>query len=436
MWKWLLGLFVIAVAACGVGGYFLGTSPNVKEWAKQFNPDEKIIEVKLEPVMRGNLSKVVSAPGRVEPKTKVEISAQVAARITALPFREGEPVKKGDVLVRLDAREMAAQLESAQAGLKSEQARLEGAKSAFALSESDLGRQRDLFGSKDVSQSTLDQAVSTWERSQSELRMAEQAIEIARANIIRAEQDLEYATIMSPLDGTIIRLAAEVGELVLVGTLNNPASVILEVADLDNMLVRARVDESNIAPVKDGQPAKVFINAFPDETFIGVVENVKLQRQTEQDGTQYFESEVLVENPGKELLRDGMTANVDIEVDVMHEVLKIPSQAVVDRRVDDLPKTVVEGPNAAFVDKSKPFARVVYVVQNGKALAKPVSVGSSDLTHTVVIGGLSEGDKIITGPFKVLVDLKDDKKVAEEGTLKKKDTAKDSAKEVEAVEAK
>src|SRR5688572_28018944 len=80
VWKWLLGLFVIAVVACGVGGYFLGTSPNVKEWAKQFNPEEKITEVKLEPVVRGKLSKVVSAPGRVEPKTKVEISAQVAAR--------------------------------------------------------------------------------------------------------------------------------------------------------------------------------------------------------------------------------------------------------------------------------------------------------------------------------------------------------------------
>ncbi|MBL8759343.1 MAG: efflux RND transporter periplasmic adaptor subunit [Phycisphaerae bacterium] len=424
MWKWLLGLFVIAVAGCGTGGWFLAQSEDVREFLKGFRPQDKPVEVRLSAVERGKVVRTVNSPGAIEPKTKVQISAQVSARITALPFREGERVKGGDIVVKLDARDLAAALESAQASERAERARLEGAEATLARAEQELARQRELSRTGDSARNLLESAESEARRARSSVESSRQSIEIAKANIARAQKDLENTEIRAPFDGIITKLNAEVGELVVVGTLNNAASVIMEIADLEVMLLKARVDESNIAPIKAGQRASVYINAFRDRTFEGVVDRVGLKRQVDRDGTGYYEVEVLVKKPEGQLLYSGLTANTDIEVETHYDVLKVPSQAVLDRRIDDLPVDLREH---ALIDKSKAFARVVYVMVDGKAKARPVSVGASDLTHTIILGGIEEGAKIVAGPFKVLVDMREDRKIAEEGTLKKAEDAKKSA---------
>ena len=275
----------------------------------------------------------------------------------------------------------------------------------------------------------MESAESEARRAKSSVESSRQSIEIAKANIARAQKDLENTEIRAPFDGIITKLNAEVGELVVVGTLNNAASVIMEIADLEVMLLKARVDESNIAPIKAGQRASVYINAFRDRTFEGVVDRVGLKRQVDRDGTGYYEVEVLVKKPEGQLLYSGLTANTDIEVETHYDVLKVPSQAVLDRRIDDLPVDLREH---ALIDKSKAFARVVYVLVDGKAKARPVSVGASDLTHTIILGGIEEGAKIVAGPFKVLVDMREDRKIAEEGTLKKAEGAKKDAEKGEA----
>jgi HlyD family secretion protein len=412
VWKWLLGALAALALLCGGGGYLVASSDKGKDILRFMKHESKPTEVRLDPVERGQVIRVVSAPGTVEPKTKVQISAQVVARIVALPFREGDQVKKGDVVARLDAEDLVASLESTRAALHAEEARLEGLRADLANAEAELGRTRGLYDTKDVSKSALDAAESAYLRAKSAVKQSQHGIEIARANIVRAQKDLDHTVIISPMDGTLTKRNAEVGELVVIGTLNNPGSVILEIADLATMLVKAKVDEANIAPVRAGQNAKIFVSAYPDRTFAGTVDLVGLKKELDKDGTGYFLTEVLIHQEAGDRLRSGLTASVEMEVETFSSVLKVPSQAIVDRRVDELPREVVDG--SANVDKTKTFARVVYSMKEGKARAIPVNIGSSDTTHTVIVAGVGEGERVITGPYKVLAALRNDQEIAEQ----------------------
>lgn len=411
MWKWILGLVLVLAVTC-VGGVMLAESTGkLKELRAKFDPQARPLSVRFGAVERGDLVKVVSAPGQIEPKTNVEISAQVSARIVALPLREGAEVKAGDVVCRLDSRDLAATVASAEAQLRSEEARLESAKAALANATVELRRARDLYETKDIAKSELDTADLNESRAQAELGVALQAIEIARANIERARQDLSYTTIVAPFDGVITRLDAEVGELVVVGTLNTPGSVFMEIADLSTMLVKARVDEANIAKVVKGQKCSVDIAAYEGEVFTGVVEHVGLTRKLDTDQTAYFEVDVLLDRREDVLLRTGLTASVDIQIHVLRDVLKVLSQAVVERRVDELPPEVAA---SGLVDEKKRFARVVYTDRNGEAWPIAVKTSAVDLTHTVIEQGVDEGQLVIIGPFKALMEMKTRRTVVDE----------------------
>jgi HlyD family secretion protein len=394
------------------GGYWAYTSGAVDTVRKMFDPSLTPTYVRLGEAEHGTLTRTVSAPGQIEPKTKVEISAQVSARIIALPFRENQQVKQGEEVLRLDGRDLQAALDSARANHRSQLAQLDRAKAEFARLSSELGRARELFASNDIPRAQLEQAEMEYARGEANLRSAQFAVAIAEANIQRAEKDLSNTIVTAPFDGVITRLNAEVGELVVVGTLNNPASVIMEIADLSVMILKARVDEANVARVREGQRAKVYVNAFPDVPLEGRVDRVGLKRQVDRDGTAYFETEILLEKPDHMLLRSGMTANADIAVETFESVVKVPSQAVQDRNIDDLPRDLIE--RSPFVDRNKRFVRVVFVFENGKVLARPVDVGASDLTHTIIRAGLEEGARIVVGPFKILASLKHEQRAEDE----------------------
>lgn len=411
MWKWLLALFVVCAFVCAGGLVLVATNQGVRDWLKGLLPQPQPTEVRLDAVATGDVVRRVNAPGSIEPRTKVQISAQIIARITALPFREGDVVRTNDVVVRLDSREYAARLEQSQANLKAQEANLVGAQAALKQAKADFERAQMLHESKDIARSDLDVAESAFLRADAQVSATAQAIEVARAQVTQAQKDLDNCTIVAPIDGRIVKLDAEVGELVVIGTLNNPSSVIMEIADLGTMLMKARVDEANVAGVKAGQACTIFINAYASREFTGTVERVGLKRQIDRDGTGYFEVEALVDRPADVMLASGLTASVDIAVETIRAVLKIPSQTIVDRRLDELPRDYAQH---ALVDKNKAFARVVYVIEAGKAKSVPVRTGSSDLTHTVLIAGLTEGQKVITGPFKVLTTLKDGDAVIDE----------------------
>ncbi len=410
MKTWFILIVLVLLLSGGLAAFFM--SATGKEALANLRPREKPLEVRMEKVSKGTLTRTVSAPGSVEPKTKVQVSAQVIAKIIALPFREGESVKKGDVIVRLDGRDLAAALESTQARLHELEASLKGAEADQNQSRQNLERVRKLFP-QDATQAELERAEGSYAMTEARVLASRQAIEQARALIVRAQKDLENTVIKAEMDGTIVRLYAEVGETVVMGTLNNASSVIMEIADLGTMLMKVRVDEVNIAPVKAGQRAVITMNAYKNREFVGVVERVGLKKLIERDNTNYFEVEVAIEKPKDLTLGSGLTANADIQVETFTDVIKAPSQAVVDRRVDELPKELAA---SQYVDKNRAFARVVYVVTDGVVKAAPVSIGASDLTHTVIIGGLQDGQVIVAGPYRAFAELAEGMKVVEEGT--------------------
>ena len=407
---WIVVGAVVVLGAVGALGVGL-MSAGGREWLNNMQPKLRPLEVRMESVGKGNLVRTVSSPGVIEPRTKVQVSAQVLAKILALPLREGQPVKKGDVIVRLDGRDLAAALEAAQAGLRQQEAALKGAEAEEVQSRQSLDRIKSL--PQDYTRSEVERAESMFLQSAARVAASRQGIEQARATITRAQKDLENTTITSPIDGIIIKLNAEVGETVVVGTLNNASSVIMEIADLSDMLVKARVDEVNIAPIKPGQRVIVTTTAYRTQQFVGTVERVGLKKLTGADLTMYFEVEIALAKPEGLTLGSGLTASTDIEVETFAQVLKVPSQAVQDRKLDDLPREVRE---KALVEPGKTVARVVFVVENGRTKITPVKAGASDLTSTLIEKGLADGQKIVVGPYRALTELKDGEAVVEEGT--------------------
>ena len=409
--------------------------------------------VRVEPVTRGELIEFVSASGEVEPRTKVSISARVAARIEQLPLDEGAKVKAGDVLVKFDDKELKAALESVKARYAAQEAEITVAGTRILAQESqiaasrvnladaerDLNRQLKLLETRDVSQSTVDTAQARVDALRAQLQSAERTLaadrdglivmrhtlDAARAEIDRARDNYGYATLSSPIDGIVTKREAEVGEMAIMGTMNNPGTMLLEVADLSKMWLVARVDEASITNVKVGQKAKVRMQAFDEQVFEGVVEKAALANTEERlTSTKFFEAKILLKTDGR-ILPSGLNGDAEIETNRLENVLKVPSQTVVGRPVESLP---TEARNKPEVDPRKTVATVVYRYVDGKAVVTPVTVGASDVTHTVIKSGLSDGDAVITGPFKVLESIQHDQRVTDEATVEAKKAATRPAK--------
>jgi HlyD family secretion protein len=409
--KWTVGLAVVGGLVVGGAGLFL--APSIKKLVEARNSEtgERVRVQEIEP---GRLVRTVSAPGELEPRRRIQISSRIAALIVEIPYEEGDFVKAGDMVVRLDDKEYKAQLDSARARMRTEQARLDGARASYLNAVAEWERLQELFNSADISKSELDAAETKMRADEAALHAAEHNVSAAEAAVVQAEENLSYTVIRSPIDGRVTTVNAEVGEIVVTGTMNNAGTVILEIADLSEMLVKAEIDETDIAPVREGQSVRVMVNAYPDHVFEGTVELVSLQSTySQQDRAKIYETEILLHLTDDDAtLYSGLTANVDIEIEEVEGVLLAPSQAVVELRTDELADDLR---NSEWVDLNKTFSRIVYVVDGSRAKARPVKIGSSDLTQTAILGGLEPGDRIIVGPWKALQSIKDGDTVRIEG---------------------
>jgi HlyD family secretion protein len=379
--------------------------------------------VRIEPVATGQLVEIVAAPGTVEPKHKVDVSAEVSARIVELPHREGDRVRAGDLIMRLDDRDLRAALQSAEARRDGERYRLEAERSRIVGTQTTLEgarataqRQEALFRTGDISRQAYEDAVTRVRDLESQFQAAkntivqlEKSLAAAEAQIEQQREALRKTVVVAAIDGVITQLNAEVGELVVVGTMNNPGTKILTIADLGSMKLTAKVSESDVPRVAPKQQAEVRINGYKNRTFKGSVEEVALQRTTEKDGTGYFKTAVGLDLGGEQVF-SGLGGNVDIAI-ATHTGLKLPSQAVVERKIEDLPPTVRGSP---LIVPGRKTTSVVFVARNGKAVAVPVRTGPSNLTDTIVLDGLAAGDDAITGPYKALERLKDGDRVQRE----------------------
>jgi HlyD family secretion protein len=437
---------ITAIVSCVVTAVVLGVF--LSRGSSHGNADPAT-SVRLENPVRGELVEMVSVPGEVEPLTKVSISARVSARILDIPFREGKSVTRGNpnanppiapsVLVRLDDTDLkatlrsaksrrdaqTAQLEVARARIFAQQASIEGLRASCLDAERNLAREKELFKSKYTSQATLDQTQCQVDKDKADLANAERSLNADQKNllalqhtlqsleaeVVRCQDNLTYTEIVSPIDGIVTRVKAEVGEVAMMGTMNNAGTELLQVADLDNMLVVAQVDESDVGSVQVGQKAKIHMQTYPDKIFEGTVKSVALVQTPPSMGkAKYYETRVLLKTDGQRIF-SGLTADVDIEIHRHANVLKIPSQAVLGRRVDDLPVKIRDLPE---VEKTKAETAVVYRCVDGKAVVTPVKIGPVDATHSVILSGLSESDKVIVGPYKVLQNLRHEQSVADE----------------------
>jgi HlyD family secretion protein len=445
---------VVIVAVIGAAGFVVVS--------KRGSGGAKPTVVRVEAAQLGTLTEVVSAPGAIEPKINVEISAKTSGRIVELPYDEGDTVTKGDpdanppippsIVVRLDSKDLesrllsaqadraarAAQIEVERARVASQEASLLGQKASLEQAQRDFERQRELLASKDVSQVTFDEArlkvddlKSKYEgakfsldAARLNLKVLEHNLEAADASIEQAKEALSYTTIVAPIDGTITRINAEVGEMVVTGMMNNPGTKILEIGDLSEMLVLAQVDESDVGKLEVGQGAQVHVQAWPDKIFRGKVRAVALSNQVGGQGSKYYETEILLIDPSEQIFT-GMTADADIEVAEHDDVLVLPSQAVLGREVDELPVDIRD--QLSDEEKSKTFATVVFVYQDGKAIITPVRIGASNATHTIVTSGISVGDKIVVGPYKELEKLKHEQAIKDEREVKAEEDAKKKA---------
>jgi HlyD family secretion protein len=423
--------------------------------------------VRIEEVKRGDLTERVSATGEIEPKEIVQISTRVSARIIDMPYGEGNVVTCGDpnanppipasVLVKLDAKDLESQLKLAEASKAAQEAEVEVEKSRIEASKSnlvalaatleqsqnDLERKKGLFESRDISKADFDlikykvdelagqyqSAKFNLEASEKNLSVLKYNLEAAEARIEEAKEMIGYTTIKSPINGFITRVNNKVGEVVT-GTINYPGTVIMEVSDRSKMLVVAQVDEADVGEMELGQRAVVSVQAFPNIKFRGVVNEIAQKHRFSDNRTRYYRTEILLDDdPNVSRLYSGLTADVDIETRKHPDVISVPSQAILAREVDSLPLDIRD--KSTELDKGKKFATVIYRFIDGKAVATPVKAGQSDLTHTIVLAGLKEGDKVVVGPYKVLDNLKQDQKLkdereAEKGKSKNKNGKSDS----------
>jgi len=376
---------------------------------------EKTYQVQAEKVERSDLTSVVTANGKIVPKTDVKISAYVPAKITKLPVEEGDVVEKGQLLVQLDDTEYRAAVNRSKAELASARASMEQAQLVF-------NRQKELFGKKLSSEEQYDMA-------RTELDLARARRQQAAASLDQTRYNLSKTTMASPMDGIVTSLNAEVGEIVMIGTMNNPGTVIMTVSDMSEIETEVEVDETDIAQVNLGQETEISIDAYPDTTFRGRVTEIGHAARISGLGTQDQVTNFLVKVmllDDVATIRPGMSASVDITTDSRTDVLSVPIQAVVMReeKRDTLTEEGEEEEGAvASTDsgsvkgekkgkkKEKEEVEGIFLIVDGRAKFVQVATGIADQQNIEIVSGIDEDDQVVTGSYKILRTLKDGDKV-------------------------
>lgn len=359
------------------------------------------------------IEEVVTAPGQVDPKVKVNISAHIVGKIEKLYFVEGETVKRGQKLVELEKPLYVAQVDRLRAEVASRRVEVQRARAALNTAQSAYDRAQNLNKQGIQAQELFEQARLGLDNARAALAAADQGVNQAQAGLRSASEDLSRTTIVAPIDGKVVQLNAHEGEVVVTGTMNNPGSVIAVLADLSQILVEAEVGETEVVGVKLGQLAKIRIDAIPNKDYRGHVVEIGSSANVRQGagaGIRYFTVKVAIED-ADDRLRPGMTSSVSIVTNQAVNTVAVPIQCVVERQPKD--KEDRDGVKQKFV----------FLVQEGKAKQVAVTTGISDATHVAILKGVKAGDSLITGPFRTLKKLKDGTKV--NVTKEQKKTSKD-----------
>jgi len=405
-----LWLFVIIIVFIVVSLVALGHSKK-----------NKPLEVEVGLVSHRDLTELVVANGKIQPVTYVKISSEVSGEIIDLPVKEGQKVKKGDLLMRVKPDLYIASSNSAVASLQSSLGERDIALSSLNKCQQEWNRGKGLFESKLLSQADYDVLQDAYLAAQSRYTNSLHGITISQSALDRAREDLEKCWVYSPLNGIVSKLNSEKGEKV-VGTGTYTGTEVMTISDLDEMEARVDIAEMDINLIAIGQKANLEVDAFKDEKFTGTVTQIAntASSTTSTEATK-FEVRILIAE--KAPFRPGMSVTAEVETRYRTNVLAVPMQCVTTRVEGDLKdkqkknflgmemddnRTALE----KKLDKNIVPQEVVFVVEADHVVKKPVKRGISDDNYTEIIEGLEEGEMVVTGGYKTISkDLQDKMKV-------------------------
>jgi len=379
-----------------------------------FGDKNKGKEVEIANVASMTIVETVSATGKIQPEIEVKISSEVSGEIIELPIKEGQVVKKGDLLVRINPDLYTSGLNRSVASLSGSKAGLSQADAQFKEAKANYDRNKTLFDKGIISKSDWDKAVSTYAVAQATKQSAYYNVQSAAATVNEAKDNLGRTTIYAPADGTISSLGVELGERVL-GTQQMTGTELLRVANLNNMEVEVDVNENDIVKISVGDSARVEVDAYLKKEFRGTVTSISNSASADLTADQVTNFKVkvrILKESYADLLegkpesyspfRPGMTATVDIITKRKENVLGVPISAVViksDTSATAKPAVALANGEGNAVPKSDKKFECVFVKDGDKAKIRVIKTGIQDDTNIEAVTGLKAGDVVIVGPY-------------------------------------
>ena len=411
---------ILVLAVAGVVAFRINRSKNAGT------------EVRLEQVSRRDLVSAVTASGKIEAKTSVDISADITGRIIDIAVREGDMVKRGQFLLQIDPAQYQAAVARAQGVVSSTQAILLQTRASRDQAQRAWNRAKQLreLGENLIAPETAEQAQTALEVAEANFQSSRAQLEQARAGLQEAKDNLSKTRLTAPISGRVVRLAVEEGEVAVPGTFSRETGLLMTIADLSVILAKVQVDETDVIRLKVRDSVEVNIDAYPDTTFSGQVTEIshsaKLTATQTASGSNDravdFDVEITLKMPPEDI-RPDLSCTARIVTDTRNNALSIPIIALTVRDHEKVPNESETGPRVDTLRErfTKREAEGVFIVRAGLATFRPVKVGVAGDDYFEVLDGIREGETIVAGTYQAIRDLKDGAKVRQADTTKTRD---------------
>jgi HlyD family secretion protein len=384
-------------------------------------------EVRMERVGRRDLVAAVTASGKIEPKTSVDISADITGRIVRIAVREGDVVTKGQFLLQIDPAEYQAAVTRAEAVVASTQATLLQTRASRDQAEREWRRAQQLTaaGPNLIAPAQAEQAKTAFDVAEATYQSTRAQLEQSRASLQATRDNLAKTRLVSPISGRVVRLAVEEGEVAVPGTFSRETGLLMTVADLSVILAKVQVDETDVVRLALGDSVEVTIDAYPDTAFVGrvteVSQSAKLTTTQTASGSNDravdFDVEVTLETPPDDV-RPDLSCTARVVTDTRSRALSIPIIALTVRDHERVPNETVPGMDTTRRRPREREEEGVFVVREGLATFRPVKVGIAGDEYFEVTDGLREGETIVAGTYQAIRDLKDGDRVRQADTTR------------------
>jgi HlyD family secretion protein len=380
---------------------------------------EEVISVQTEKIQRRTITQIVTASGKIQTEVSITINPEVSGEIVKLPVKEGQIVKKGDLLVKIKPDAYLAQFDRQTAMVNSAKAQIQIQQANLQKMESDFKRQEELYKKNLISDSEFETAKAAYESQVAQLDAAKHSLANAQASLSETITSLEKTTILSPMDGTISSLKSNVGERVF-GAGFSSGTPMMDVVDLSSMEAQVEVGENDVILISIGDTARIEVDAFSNKKFTGVVYEIgnaaKTTGASTQDQIVNFVVKIKVIDKDDKF-RPGMSCTADIETNTKENVISVPIQSVTTRTPKKIQSdAVVSTVQSASTtqrekrDNNNQVQEVVFVIDNNKAKKIEVATGISDDRYIEIISGLTGDEEVISGSYRAINRELDDGK--------------------------